>query len=187
MKTIKLILVLILAGTLSAFAQNKDINVNKSTVKWTGNKIGGSHNGEIKIKSGSFEFSNDNITKGKIVIDMASISNTDLEDASYNKKLVGHLKSDDFFGVKNFPTATFVVTKASKFVNNKASVTGKITIKGKTETITFDVMKKATVYTAQLKIDRSKFDVRYGSNSFFDNLGDKAIEDIFILDIKLQF
>ncbi len=187
MKTIKLVLVLILAGTLSAFAQNKTINVDKSTVKWTGNKITGSHNGDIKIKSGSFKFNKDDITYGKIIIDMTSLTNADLEDASYNKKLVGHLKSDDFFGVKKFPTATFIVTKASKFVNNKASITGKMTIKGKTETITFDIIKKGGVYSAQLKIDRSKFDIRYGSNSFFDDLGDKAIEDIFILDIKLQF
>ena len=186
MKTIKLVLVLILAGTLSAFAQNKTINVDKSSVKWTGNKITGSHNGDIKVKSGSFDFTDGNITKGEIVIDINSITCADLEDASYNKKLVGHLKSDDFFGTEKFPTATFVVTKASKFVNNKASVIGKITIKGKTETITFDVMNNSGVYTAQLKIDRTKFGIRYGSDSFFDNLGDKAIENIFILDIKLM-
>ena len=98
---------------------------------------------------------------------------------------MGHLKSDDFFGVEKFPTATFTVTKAAKFSNGKANVSGNITIKGKTEPVNFVVTKQNNVYKTQLKVDRSKFDVRYGSNSFFDNLGDKAIDNIFILDIQL--
>lgn len=185
MKSFKIILVLLLAGTLSAFAQNSEVNTKKSVVKWTGNKISGSHNGAIKIKSGQLEFAKSNLVAGTIVIDMKSITNADLEDASYNKKLVGHLKSDDFFGVKTFPTSTFVVSKASKFVNGKATVTGLITIKGISEKISFDVFKKGDTYTGQMKIDRTKFGIRYGSDSFFDNLGDKAIDNIFILDIIL--
>jgi len=185
MKSFGLALVLLLAGSVLSFAQNKTVNTKASVVKWTGDKIGGSHYGEISIKSGQLEFSKNNITRGEVVIDMTSITNTDLEDQAYKQKLVDHLESDDFFGVKNFPTASFVITKASKFVNGKASVSGKITIKGKTEPISFDVVKKGNIYTAKVEIDRSKFDVRYGSNSFFDNLGDKAIDDIFVLDIKL--
>jgi polyisoprenoid-binding protein YceI len=99
--------------------------------------------------------------------------------------LVGHLKSDDFFGVEKYPTSNFIITQSSKFDENKATVTGVITIKGKSENISFDVERKNNEYSAKLDIDRSKFDVRYGSNSFFDNLGDKAIDDIFTLDIKL--
>lgn len=116
---------------------------------------------------------------------MTSITDTDLTDASYNQKLVGHLKSADFFGVEKFPIATMKITKATKFSKGKASVTGVITIKGKTEPITFDIVKSGSIYTAKLEIDRSKHDVKYGSTSFFDSLGDKAIDDIFILDIKL--
>lgn len=185
MKTVKLLGMLLIAGTLSTFAQKSEIKVNESVVKWTGNKIGGSHNGEIQIKNGYFELREGDIVGGKIVMDMNTITNNDVEDEGYNQKLVGHLKSDDFFGVENFPTATFVVSKASKFENGKAKVSGTITIKGKSEPITFDVFKKDNKYAAQLKIDRSKFDVRYGSNSFFDNLGDKAIDNIFILDIQI--
>ncbi|MGQ1947571.1 YceI family protein [Geofilum sp. OHC36d9] len=185
MKTVKLLGMLLIAGTLSTFAQKSEIKVNESVVKWTGNKIGGSHNGEIQIKNGYFELREGDIVGGKVVMDMNTITNNDVEDEGYNQKLVGHLKSDDFFGVENFPTATFVVSKASKFENGKAKVSGTITIKGKSEPITFDVFKKDNKYAAQLKIDRSKFDVRYGSNSFFDNLGDKAIDNIFILDIQI--
>jgi polyisoprenoid-binding protein YceI len=185
MKTVKLIALLLVAGTFALSAQKMDIKPTDAVVKWIGNKIGGAHNGEIKVKSGTLELKDGNIVKGSVVIDMKSITCKDLENETYNKKLVDHLNSDDFFGVEKFPTATFAITKASKFNNGKANVSGSLTIKGKTEPISFEVSKLNNVYTTQLKVDRSKFDVRYGSNSFFDNLGDKAIENIFILDIQL--
>lgn len=187
MKTIKTLGVLLLAGTLSVAAQKSEISINKSVVTWTGNKIGGSHTGAIKIKSGFFEFKNGDIIGGEVVMDMNSITNTDLKDEGYNQKLIGHLKSDDFFGVDKYPTSTFKVTKASKFKDGKTTLTGVLTIKGKSENISVDVTKKGAAYSSQLKVDRSKYDVRYGSKSFFDNLGDKVIDDIFILDIQLVF
>ena len=116
---------------------------------------------------------------------MNTISCSDLEDAEYNQKLVGHLKSDDFFGVVKFPNAILKIINSSAFLNNVASVKGQITIKGKTEDISFDVTNEKNIYSAKIEIDRSKFDVRYGSTSFFDTLGDKAIDDIFTLNIKL--
>ncbi len=116
---------------------------------------------------------------------MNSITNDDLKDAGYNRQLVDHLKSDDFFGVNNYPTATFKLTSAGKFNSDKAVVTGLLTIKGKTEKVSFVVNRRGNVYLSQLKVDRSKFGVRYGSKSFFNDLGDKAIDDTFTLDIKL--
>jgi len=186
MKNVGLVAVLLIAVSAATFAQKKEVIKNESEVKWTGKKIGGAHNGAIELKSGYFEFNNDQIVGGEVVIDMNTISNSDLEDEGYKAKLVGHLKSDDFFGVEKYPTSTFVITKATKFVNGKATVSGKLTIKGKTQDLSFDVVKEGNAYAAQLEVDRSKFDVRYGSNSFFDNLGDKAINDIFVLDIKLS-
>jgi len=185
MKTIKLLAFLLIASSVAVFAQKVDIKPNDAVIKWTGNKIGGSHNGAIKIKSGGLELKDGNIVKGSVVIDMNSITCADIDNATYNKKLVDHLKSDDFFGVEKYPTASFTLAKATKFNKGKATVSGSLTIKGKTEPITFEVTKASNVYSTQLKVDRSKFDVRYGSNSFFDNLGDKAIENIFILDIQL--
>ncbi len=185
MKTLQLVLALVIAGSLSTFAQKKEVKAEESVVKWTGEKIGGSHNGEIKVKSGFIELKSDQIVAGKIVIDMNTITDKDLEDPGYNAKLVGHLKSDDFFGVEKYPTASFIITKATKFKGGKATITGKITIKGKTDELSFDLVKSGGSYSARLKIDRSKFDVRYGSDSFFDNLGDKVIDDIFTLDVKL--
>ena len=185
MKTVKMIALLLVAGTLALSAQKIDIKPADAVIKWTGYKVVGSHTGEIKVKSGSLELKTGNIVKGNVVIDMSTITNTDLTDEGYNKKLVGHLMSDDFFGVEKFPTATFTLAKASKFNNGKATVSGSLTIKGKTEPISFEVSKANNVYTTQLKVDRSKFDIRYGSNSFFDNLGNKAIDNIFTLDIQL--
>ncbi|MGR3810129.1 YceI family protein [Jiulongibacter sp. NS-SX5] len=167
-------------------AQTKSVDLNNSVVKWTGKKIGGQHVGTINLKSGEITVENGKISGGEFVIDMTSIKNTDLTDEGYNQKLVGHLKSDDFFGVATYPIATFKVTSASAFRGNLATVTGDLTIKGKTEEISFTTIKKANGYLASIKVDRSKFDVKYGSNSFFDNLGDKAIDDIFELEVQLQ-
>lgn len=186
MKSINIVLGLLLILTSQILmAQKVEVNAPKSTIHWHGEKVVGEHEGYIKVKSGYFELKDDQIVSGKFVIDMTTITNTDLEDPDYNKKLVGHLKSDDFFGVEKYPTSEFVVKKSSKFSNGKATMTGDITIKGKTESLTFDVKRSGKEYAAIIEIDRSKFDVRYGSNSFFDNLGDKAIDDIFTLDIKL--
>lgn len=186
MKTINYVLGLIMLLSSNAIiAQQLEINTKKSTIDWHGEKVVGEHEGTIQIKSGYIELKNDQIVAGNFVVDMATITNTDLEDQEYNQKLVGHLKSDDFFGVEKYPTANFVITKSTKFNDRKATVTGDITIKGKTESISFEVSRAGKEYTAKIDIDRSKFDVRYGSDSFFDNLGDKVIYDIFTLNIKL--
>jgi len=186
MKTKNLILALtIMLSGSTIFAQKATINTEKSSIEWLGKKIGGQHDGHIRLKSGSLDLKGDQIVAGNFVVDMTSITNTDLKDEGTKQKLIGHLKSDDFFGVETYPTATFVITKGTKFVNGTATLTGDITIKGKKESISFDVLKAGSTYTAKVEIDRSKFDVRYGSNSFFDNLGDKAIDDVFTLNIKL--
>jgi len=186
MKTTNFVLALIilLSGNVM-FAQKAEVDTKKSSIEWFGEKIGGQHEGNIEVKSGYLELKNEKIVEGNFVVDMTTITNTDIEDEDYNQKIVGHLKSDDFFGVEEYPTANFVLTKSSKFSDGKATVTGDITIKGKTESISFEVTRAGNEYTAKLDIDRSKFDVRYGSDSFFDNLGDRAIDDIFTLDIKL--
>jgi len=186
MKSIIFVIALIIAlSGNTMFAQKVEVNTKSSSIEWLGKKILGQHNGEIQVKSGHFELKNDKFISGKFVVDMTTITDSDLEDKDYNKKLVDHLKSDDFFGVKKFPTATFVLTESTKFKNGKATIKGKITIKGKTKNISFIVKRSGNKYKAKIEIDRSKFDVRYGSDSFFDNLGDKAIDDIFTLDVKL--
>jgi len=186
MKTINFVIasMILLSGNL-VFAQKLEVNTNASSVEWMGKKIGSKHVGNILLKSGYLELNNDKIVAGNFVVDMTSITNTDIENEEYSQKLVGHLNSDAFFGVGQFPTSNFLVTQSSEFRNGKAKITGEITIKEITETISFEVTRAGKEFSATIEIDRAKFDVRYDSNSFFDNLGDKAIDDIFTLDIKL--
>ena len=183
-KNFLLALAMMVSGSI-IYAQALEVNAEKSSIEWLGKKIGGKHDGFIQLKSGSFELEGEQIVAGNFVVDMTSITNTDLKDEGRNQRLVGHLKSDDFFGVETFPTASFEVVQSSKFENGKATLTGDITIKDKTERISFEVVRSDKEYAANVEIDRSKFDVRYGSKSFFNNLGDNAIDDIFTLKIKL--
>ena len=188
MKTLKfnyLVALLLTLSSFSLFAQSQKFNSEKSTIQWVGTKIGGQHEGLIKLKSGEIVENNGKIESGSFEVDMTSITCTDLEDAAYNEKLVGHLKSDDFFGVATHPTATVKITEGATLSDGKATVKGDLVVKGKSAPVTFELVKNENGYTTQLKIDRTKYDVRYGSASFFDNLGDKAIADIFVLNITL--
>ena len=174
---------LLVAGTLNA--QSFKANVDKSEIKWVGKKVTGQHNGKIKLADGVLTFKENKIVSGTFNIDMKSITNDDLADAGYNQKLVGHLKSDDFFGVEKFPIATLILMESAVFTNNSVEAQGKLTIKGITNPVSFTVTKNGNTYTASIAVDRSKYDVRYGSGSFFENLGNKAIDDVFTLDVTL--
>ena len=185
MKTNRFVIamMILLSGSV-IFAQKAEVDIQKSSIEWIGKKLGSQHNGNILLKSGYLELTAGEIVGGKFIADMTSISNNDLKGDS-KQRLEGHLKSDDFFGVQTYPSAEFVVTKSSKFTDGSATLTGNLTIKGNTESISFEAKRTGNNFEATLEIDRSKFDVRYGSDSFFDNLGDKAIKDMFTLHIKL--
>lgn len=187
-KTIfKSVLILAVAAGSAAFTSTmeKKIDITESTIEWKGKKVLGSHNGTINLKDGHLEMEGDQLTGGQFTVDMTSITVTDLSGEDKGK-LEGHLKSDDFFGVNNYPTSTLVIDSASKN-GNIYSVKGTITIKGTTEPVAFDLVMGESAATANLKIDRTKFGVRYGSGSFFDNLGDNTISDTFTLDVNLKF
>jgi len=179
----------IIAFALVAFStgvEKKKVNVEKSTIKWTGEKLTGSHEGTINLLEGYFEMENGKLTGGEFTADMTSINVTDLTAGNGKEKLEGHLNSDDFFGVKKYPTAKFVMTTVVEKSEGVYGVAGEMTIKGKTNPIAFDLKMSGETAMTTLVIDRSKYDVRYGSGSFFDNLGDKTIYDEFTLDITLK-
>ncbi|MFD2552269.1 YceI family protein [Bizionia sediminis] len=167
-------------------AQNKAVKASESKVVWKGYKVAGSHEGTINMVAGNLEFKNDVLKGGAFEIDMASIETTDLS-GEYKDKLDGHLKSDDFFGVTKYPKANLVMTKVKPKGKNAYDVTGNLTIKGQTHPIQFVMSVYGSKATANLKVDRSKYDVRYGSSSFFDNLQDKVIYDEFDIIADLQF
>lgn len=186
------ILLFALAALTFAFTgpvETVGVDLSNSVVTWKGYKVLGSHTGTINLKTGNLQMQDGALVGGSFDIDMTSINCTDLT-GEYKGKLEGHLKSDDFFGVANFPTATFKITDVvSRGTDGAYKITGNLTIKETTKPVRFNVQiaeeNGQRVATGAVQIDRSDFDVRYGSGSFFDNLGDNTIYDEFDLDIRL--
>ena len=185
MKKVIFTIALSFAMAVGAQAQEKNVDVTKSNIHWLGEKVTGFHEGNLSLKSGSLIMNEGNVTGGRFVVDMNSMTCTDLE-GEYAGKLIGHLKSDDFFSVDKHPEATLTFTAVENKGNGVFAVTGDFTIKGKTNPAQFDLVVDENGATAKVVIDRSKYDVRYGSNTFFDNLGDKAIYNDFKLDVTLK-
>lgn len=166
--------------------EKKEVNAETSKVTWKAYKVTGSHTGTVALKSGTLLFEGEKLTGGEFTVDMTSINTTDLEGKG-KANLDGHLKSADFFGVDANPTSSLVFTNVEAKGKNSYTVTGDLTIKGITKPVTFDVSVYGSKATATLKVDRAEYDVRYGSGSFFDNLGDKTIYDEFDLVVDLEF
>jgi polyisoprenoid-binding protein YceI len=161
------------------------VNVDESTIEWQGFKPTGSHKGTINIESGTFTTNDGKIQSGSFVIDMSSI-----KESEDNARLEGHLKSADFFDVENFPIAGFEITGLEVKADN-IILSGNLTLKDTTNNVTFPVTvvledDTLTLSSEVFTIDRSKWNVRYGSKSFFDNLKDKFINDDIELKIVIK-
>ncbi len=191
---------ILFATSINSFAGNT-FNANSSTskVEWVAKKVVGEHNGIVNVKDGSITLDGNNLTAASFNVDMTSIQVLDLKsDNEGLGKLTGHLKSDDFFSVEKHNTANFKM-KSAKLKSNKMesgtkvlryTVNGDLTIKGITKPTTFDVQvkdlgDKAEVY-AFIKVDRTNYEIKYGSKNFFEGLGDKAIDNEFTLNVSLQ-
>lgn len=177
---------------LSAFTsiEKKESSTATSIIEWTGSKvIGGDHTGTIAIKESKLEFKKDKLIGGTVVADMTTITNTDLE-GEWNQKLVGHLNSDDFFSTSKYPTATIKITEVNPGKDaNTYNVVADLTIKGITKSQKFTAIVKHEgkhhVVKVNVDIDRTQYEVKYGSSSYFDSLGDKAISDNFNLKVTI--
>ncbi|MGK0385618.1 MAG: polyisoprenoid-binding protein YceI [Patiriisocius sp.] len=186
-KIIKSVLVLTIAFGAVAFTNTiKKVDIVESSIEWTGKKVLGSHTGTIQLKEGHLEMDGNELTGGMFVVDMTTINVTDLKVGDGKEKLEGHLKSEDFFGVEAHPTATLVFTSVQK-MSGAYEIEGNMTIKETTSPIAFNLEMDGNTATTKLNIDRSKYNVRYGSGSFFDSLGDNTISDKFELNITLKF
>ena len=163
----------------------KKIDVKTSEVAWVGKKVTGQHSGTIQMKNGHFLMENQKLTGGEFIIDMSTIAVTDISGES-RTKLENHLKSDDFFGTKKYPVSKLVITSAQK-TGGIYKIKADLTIKEITKPISFDLKMEENSATANFQIDRAKYDVRYGSGSFFDNLGDNMIYDHFDVAVALKF
>ncbi len=177
------------AMSFALVSTNYNVDVTSSNIVWNGYKVTGSHTGNVKVKSGKLNIEGGKLTGGSFEIDMNSITCTDMTGGGADK-LVGHLKSDDFFGVATYPTAKFVISRAIALdTKGNYKIIGNLTIKSTTKEIKFNANVAETEgvvkATGKITIDRSEFDVRFGSGSFFDSLGDKTIYDEFDMNVSL--
>ena len=184
MKTKKLLSILLIAVTTTAYSQMK-FDLKKGGITWTGSEIVKSHTGSLKFSSASLSLDDINTPQGVFTVDMTSLTNDDMTGV-YKNKLEGHLKSDDFFSVDKHPEATLVVKKVNSHSNNSYKLTGDLTIKGITHTVDFSLIIYEDRVESELTFDRSKYDIQFGSGSFFENLGDNLILDEITLNITLQ-
>jgi polyisoprenoid-binding protein YceI len=164
------------------------VNTAASKVEWIGRKVTGKHNGTINIKEGVLQIKDGILLGGSFVIDMTSIKVLDMT-GEYAAKLEGHLKSDDFFASDVYPTSKLIITQANAKGDGKFEVKGNLTIRDVTKPVTFFTQLtpdgKKYKATTNITIDRAHYNVKYGSDSFFEGLGDKTIYDEFDLAITL--
>ncbi len=178
--------------SLLAFAPKEDtytVDKKASNVHWLGKKAVGQHDGDVLLQSGTLKVANGAPLSGEFVLDMNSITVTDIKEAEKNKNLVDHLKNEDFFGAEKFPTATIIVKKFEKTDGNNYNATADLTIKGIKNEITFpakvDIAANSVNATANITIDRTKWNISYQSKSILGNVADRFIYDDVEFTVKL--
>jgi len=166
-----------------------EIQKSSSTVNWTGKKVLGMHTGTINVANGSIETNNNLITGGEINIDMTSIVITDIKDTETNRNFLAHLQNDDFFTVDKFKTAKLLILNAVQLEKDKQQIEGILTIKDISHPVSFtasvEIFADYFHSLGEIIIDRTMYNIRYGSGKFLQNLGDNLIYDDFVLQFKL--
>jgi polyisoprenoid-binding protein YceI len=187
MKHLSIVLLIVITASLTAFTLKDTgykIDSQKSKINWVGKKVTGQHAGTINLSEGTLTSKGKKITGGSFAIDMTS-----LKDEGANTRLEDHLKSDDFFSTAKHPKATFVISSIESKGGDQYLVKGKLTIKGITNDVEFpstiQIAKDQVTAKAKIIVDRTKYDIKFRSGNFFENLGDKAIEDNFELNVEL--
>jgi polyisoprenoid-binding protein YceI len=169
----------------TSYRANKEI----SEVIWEGRKLTGTHYGKLKLEDGNLIVADGKILRGNVVVNMSTLTCSDIQDPNSNADLVGHLKASDFFHVEMFPHAILEIRSTKSLGENKIKVIGSLSIKGQSHPISFDAKIEsldASAVTAKGKIifDRTKYDIKYGS-SLFGAAADKAIADKVVLDVTI--
>ncbi|AUC86076.1 polyisoprenoid-binding protein [Polaribacter sp. ALD11] len=179
------------AVKIETVADLNNVDVASSVITWKGTKPTGAHNGTIMLKEGSLNLNEGKLTGGSFAVNMSTIKVLDIPaDKEGNGKLVGHLSAPDFFDVAAYATSKFVITSVEE-TEGKLAVTGNLTIKDVTKSITIPAMltKEGAITTFKsetFSIDRADFNVKYGSKKFFDNLKDKFIDDLIEMSFTVN-
>lgn len=166
-----------------------EIQKESSTVNWTGKKVLGLHTGTISVAEGSIDVDKEKVIGGEVVIDMTSLTITDINDRKAHQEFRDHLWNDDFFSIDEFSTSHLKIVEGTLTNKNEYKLSGLLTIKDITQPITFtgkiEILTDYLYSTGELVVDRTLYNIRYGSGKFIDNLGDKLIHDEFVLQFKL--
>jgi polyisoprenoid-binding protein YceI len=182
------------SGETKKGTQVLKVDTSASSINWLGRKVTGQHNGTIKISKGEINLAQNTVVGGSFEMNMKTIVNLDLEDAEWNNKLITHLKSEDFFSVEKFPTSKFEIINVEPLSdaakpNFNYTVSGTLTIKSITKSISFPASIKIEngilSSFADFDVDRTEWEIKYGSGKFFENLGDKMISDKFGISYKI--
>ncbi|GAA4424886.1 YceI family protein [Pontibacter saemangeumensis] len=180
--------------TAAAAVTSLPVNTAASTMTWNAKKFGGEHSGTVQLANGTLDVNGRKLVGGSFEVDMTSITDTDITNPEFNKKLTDHLKSEDFFSVDKNPVSTFKITKVTPIAKPKAgapnyTITGDLTIKGITNAITFPatvrIDGKSAEADAKIELDRTKWDIKYRSG-MLGTAADKVIDDTFTIDLKLK-
>ena len=181
---ISLLMLMIPASLISQ--TSRLIDVENSKIKWVGEELSGkNHYGSLKFKNGSLQLDSGKIISGNFAVDMNTINVEDLQGGS-KQRLEGHLRSDDFFSVEKFSEAIFEINSSAVVNEDGANqvLSGNLTIKGITHPAKLEIDNN---WAAKLVFDRSKYDVRFRSGNFFQNLGDKLIYDEIVISANIVF
>ncbi|QSE96733.1 YceI family protein [Fulvivirga lutea] len=196
-------------------SQEYTVNTEKSVVSWIGSKPTGKHNGTIPISSGTVAVEGDAIVGGSIDMNITEISNDDLaENPEMQAKLVGHLKSADFFDAENHPTANFTITSVEPYSAKDSikvkkefeseykpasakehrvespthKITGNLTMRGKTLSVSFPANVTLTdgqiMAKAKFNIDRTQWGLQYGDEA---DVVDKAKDKFIYNTVNVGF
>ena len=188
--TFKFIITITLTLISISFSYSQSLTANKtqSLIRWYGEELTGkTHFGNLRFKEGRIELQDGLIIGGNFVVNMTSLSVEDLSGGAKGR-LEGHLRSDDFFSVDKYPEATLKITQKAKVEGDVQKLYGELTIKGIKHDVDFSIiLVDNKTATANLTFDRSKYNVRFRSGSFFENLGDKLILDDIRMEVNLQW
>ena len=173
-------------------AELNNVDTSVSVLNWKGTKPGGAHDGTVALQSGALSLENGALKSGEFVIDMQTITNVDMKGSDGAASIEGHLKSADFFDVATYPTSTFIITNVAE-VQGKLAVTGDLKIKDITKSVTIaatiSTENGVTVFKSEIfTIDRTNFNVKYKSKSFFSlkELKDKFIDDLMEMSFVVK-
>lgn len=192
-------------------ASTYTIDKAQSEVTWVGTKPTGRHDGTFPIKEGKLQVTNDKVVGGTIVMDLTQLAVVDREISDEDRqKLTGHLQSADFFDVENHPEAKFVITAVAPYTEESATaeagaeadtefqlanpthlVTGNLTLRGETKSITFpakiNIEGDQASAQAKFNIDRTDWGVSYGDeNAVADKARDKFIHNKVNLGLDIK-